>query len=110
MRAEGLERLVVYSDVEHGGNFEYLVGYYTRFEEGLLVIQADGTMSLVLGNENLNKAGKARVQAAAVHVPVFSLPNQPVRRPKRCGSSLRQLVWKRADAPVWPGGSCSPAL
>lgn len=88
MRAEGLERLVVYSDVEHGGNFEYLVGYYTRFEEGLLVIQADGTMSLVLGNENLNKAGKARVQAAAVHVPVFSLPNQPCETPKTLREQL----------------------
>lgn len=88
MRAEGLERLVVYSDVEHSGNFEYLVGYYTRFEEGLLVIRADGTMSLVLGNENLNKAGKARVQAAAVHVPVFSLPNQPCETPKTLREQL----------------------
>lgn len=77
MRRRSLNQLVVYCDVEHGGNFSYLVGFFTRFEEALLVIDADGTMSLVLGNENLNKASKARVAAGAVHAPVFSLPNQP---------------------------------
>lgn len=77
MAGAGLEQLVIYGDVEHGGNFEYLVGYYTRFEEGLLVIRADGEMTLVLGNENLNKASKSRVPAKSVHVPMFSLPNQP---------------------------------
>ena len=54
MRKMGIEQLVVYGDVEHGGNFEYLVGYFTRFEEALLVIRVDGQMNLVLGNENLN--------------------------------------------------------
>ncbi len=85
MRKRGIEQLAVYGDVEHGGNFEYLVGYFTRFEEALLVIKADGQMSLVLGNENLNKAGKARIQADCVHVPMFSLPNQPceVEKPLR---------------------------
>lgn len=77
MKARGLEQLVIYGDVEHGGNFEYLVGYFTRFEEALLVIRDDGRMNLVLGNENLNKASKARIQAGSVHVPLFSLPNQP---------------------------------
>lgn len=77
MAKAGLEQLVIYGDVEHGGNFEYLVGYYTRFEEGLLVIRADGEMTLVLGNENLNKASKSRVPVKSVHVPMFSLPNQP---------------------------------
>lgn len=78
MRERSLDQLVVYCDVEHGGNFSYLVGFFTRFEEALLVIDADGAMRLVLGNENLSKAGKARVAAqVAVHAPVFSLPNQP---------------------------------
>lgn len=82
MKERGLEQLVIYGDVEHGGNFEYLVGYFTRFEEALLVLNADGAMTLVLGNENLNKVSKARIAADSVHVSLFSLPNQPDRNDK----------------------------
>lgn len=88
MQERGLDQLVIYGDVEHGGNFEYLVGYFTRFEEALLVLNADGKATLVLGNENLNKASKARIEAAAVHVSLFSLPNQPNRSDK----TLKQLL------------------
>ena len=88
MKARGLDQLIVYGDVEHGGNFEYLVGYFTRFEEALLVLNANGKATLVLGNENLNKAAKTRIEAAAVHVSLFSLPNQPHRHDK----SLRTLL------------------
>lgn len=77
MRARRLDQLVVYDDVEHAGNFAYLAGFFTRFEEGLLVIDADGPACFVLGNENLNKAGKARIHARATHAPMLSLPNQP---------------------------------
>lgn len=87
MKQRGLEQLVIYGDVEHCGNFEYLVGYFTRFEESLLVINADGEMTLILGNENLNKASKARIKANAVHVSQFSLPNQPGRTDK----SIKEL-------------------
>ena len=78
-----LDQLVIYCDVEHAGNFTYLAGFFTRFEEGLLVVDASGSMCFVLGNENFNKAGKARLDARAVLAPVFSLPNQPdtVRKP-----------------------------
>ena len=88
MRRRGLDQLIVYGDVEHRGNFEYLAGYFTRFEEALLVIQASGEMTRVLGNENLNKASKARIEAGAVHVSLFSLPNQPNREDK----TLRELL------------------
>lgn len=88
MRQAKLDQLVIYGDVEHGGNFEYLVGFYTRFEEGLLIIKADGKMSLVLGNENQNKASKACVEAGCVHVPLFSLPNQPGRDDKPLAALL----------------------
>ena len=55
MKARGLDQLIVYGDVEHGGNFEYLVGYFTRFEEALLVLNANGKATLVLGNEDVYK-------------------------------------------------------
>lgn len=97
MRARSLDQLVVYCDVEHSGNFNYLVGLFTRFEEALLVIDADGTMNLVLGNENLNKASKARVSAGSTCAPVFSLPNQP-------DSVGRPLVDLLRDAGIKSGG------
>lgn len=88
MKQRGLDQLVIYCDVEHGGNFAYLVGFFTRFEESLLVINADGQMTLVLGNENLNKVTKARIEAKAVHLSQFSLPNQPNRSDK----SIKDLL------------------
>lgn len=88
MKSRGLDQLIIYGDVEHGSNFEYLVGYFTRFEEALMVLNQDGKMTLVLGNENLNKASKARLEAEAMHVSLFSLPNQPNRSDK----TLRELL------------------
>lgn len=79
MKRRGLRQLLVYGDSEHGGNFEYLVGYFPRFEEALLLIKDTGEVSLILGNENLNKAGKARIENTPIHVSLFSLPHQPNR-------------------------------
>jgi len=78
MQQEGYDVLVIYADLEHGSNWEYLTGFLPRFEESLLVLWADGTSQLVLGNENLNKSGKALIENKPVHMPHFSLPNQPM--------------------------------
>lgn len=78
MQDEKLEALVIYADLEHGGNFEYLTGFVPRFEEAVLVLHRNGSAYMVLGNENLNKAEKARITAVPVHMPHFSLPNQPM--------------------------------
>lgn len=88
MRQHNLDQLVIYDDVEHANNFMYLTGFFTRFEEALLILNQDGTAVLALGNENLNKCGKARLEADPVHVSLFSLPNQPNR--KDC--TLKQLL------------------
>lgn len=82
MNEKQLDKMVVYCDMEHGGNFSYLVGYYTRFEEALLILDKNGEMVLMLGNENLNKYSKARFDCRPVHVSLFSLPNQPNRNDK----------------------------
>lgn len=112
MESMGIEQLVVYGDVEHGDNFEYLVGFFPRFEEGLLVIDGSGSMSIVLGNENLNKSSKARISMdSTVHVSLFSLPNQPQRDDKtlvelledagiRRGVSTGLVGWKMFTSPV----------
>ena len=79
MAKKGLDSLIVFADLEHGNNFEYLVGFLPRFEEALLILHADGEAYLVLGNENLNKASKSRIPAKAVLASYFSLPNQPMQ-------------------------------
>lgn len=90
MAKAGLDTLVIYDDLEHLGNFEYLTGFATRFEEGLLVLQASGEATLVLGNENLKMASHSRIPAKLVHTPLFSLPNQPMAGDRPLAEVLRE--------------------
>ncbi len=70
--------IVIYGDREHGGNFAYLTGFEPRFEEAVLVLYQDGRACLMLGNENMKMCPHSMLSAVAVHVPYFSLPNQPM--------------------------------
>lgn len=79
MKESALSSLIIYADKEHGSNFEYLVGFIPRFEEALLVLNQDGSSTLILGNENFNKLKHARIQATGKKCPLFSLPNQPMK-------------------------------
>lgn len=88
MQKDGFDAVVVYADLEHGSNFEYLCGFLPRFEEALLILHANGKAFMVLGNENLNKAGKARIEAVPIHMPPFSLPNQPMQTEKSVAQIL----------------------
>lgn len=78
MKKRNFDALIIYCDLEHGSNFEYLTGFLTRFEESLLVLHQDGSAYLLLGNENIKMANYSRIQADMIHVPYFSLPNQPM--------------------------------
>ncbi|MDO4322497.1 MAG: M24 family metallopeptidase [Lachnospiraceae bacterium] len=78
MQKEKLDFLFIYADREHGGNFGYLTGFEPRFEEAVLVLHVNGKAYLLLGNENLKMVKYSRIEAEAVHVPHFSLPNQPM--------------------------------
>ena len=93
MKENDLDSIVVWADLEHGNNFEYLVGFLPRFEEALLVLHKDGIAEIVLGNENLNKASKSRIPVTPVHMPHFSLPNQPMKT--EIDSSLRLMMASR---------------
>lgn len=77
IRQAGLSHLVIYADKEHGANFEYLAGFIPRFEEALLVVSADGDLNYIMGNENLKLVPHARNPGKCLHMPLFSLPNQP---------------------------------
>lgn len=78
MEQWGLEVLCIYADREHGGNFGYLTGFEPRFEEAVLVLHRDGKAFLLLGNESLRMGDYCRIQNTVIHVPHFSLPNQPM--------------------------------
>ncbi|MDT2660255.1 M24 family metallopeptidase [Enterococcus hulanensis] len=96
MQADNFDAVVIYADLEHGGNFEYFTGFVPRFEEALLVIHQSGDAYLVLGNENLNKVPFARIAATAVHLPHFSLPNQPMETALSVPAILKQTKLEQA--------------
>ncbi|MBX8936945.1 Xaa-Pro peptidase family protein [Enterococcus gilvus] len=96
MQADNFDAVVIYADLEHGGNFEYFTGFVPRFEEALLVIHQSGEAYLVLGNENLNKVPFARIAATAVHLPHFSLPNQPMETTLSVSAILKQTKLEQA--------------
>ena len=73
MAREGYATLIIYGDVEHSGNFEYLTGFMTRFEEGLLVLHADGRAALLVGNENIKLARHCRIPAQVLHLSLIHI-------------------------------------
>ena len=97
MQKDGFDAVVVYADLEHGSNFEYLCGFLPRFEVALLNLHANGKAFMVLGNENLNKAGKARIEAVPIHMPHFSLPNQPMQTEKSVAQILASCELEDAE-------------
>ncbi len=97
MHRKHLDKLLVYCDVEHSGNFSYLIGFYTRFEEAVLILDKGGEMVLMLGNENLNKCSKARFPCRPIHVSLFSLPNQPNRTDKSFAELLSEAGLRKGQ-------------
>lgn len=82
MEDQNLDVLLIYADREHGSNYAYLTGFEPRFEESVLVLHKNGTCFLMLGNENLKMRDYSFIEATSVHVPHFSLPNQPMETEK----------------------------
>ncbi len=93
MAASGLHAAVIYGDREHGTNFGYFTGFEPRFEEGCLVVHQNGTAYALLGNENLKMHQFSRIPVTPIHVPWFSLPNQPMTgaKPLRESFAMAEL-------------------
>ncbi|WP_176393757.1 M24 family metallopeptidase [Yersinia vastinensis] len=96
MAYANIDYLLIYADKEHGGNFEYLAGFIPRFEETAMVVHASGEIYLLLGNENLKLSQYARVKNTAIHVPYFSLPNQPMDTTKTMAELLAETGIRQA--------------
>lgn len=91
MKEKQLSSLIIYADKEHGSNFEYLVGFIPRFEEALLILNQNGESTLLLGNENFNKAKYSRISSDNKCVPLFSLPNQPMGNVNELQEALAKI-------------------
>jgi Xaa-Pro aminopeptidase len=78
MKQHQIAHLIIYADKEHGSNFEYLAGFIPRFEEALLVVNQQGELAYIMGNENLKLVPFARNPGRCLHAALFSLPNQPM--------------------------------
>lgn len=89
MEKAGLDAVLIYADREHGGNFGYMTGFEPRFEEACLAVHADGRAWVMLGNECLKMHQYSRIPVNYVHVPYFSLPNQPMEGEMTMADSLR---------------------
>ena len=89
MQSAGLDAVLLYADREHGGNFGYITGFEPRFEEACLVVHANGSAWVMLGNECLKMHQYSRIPVKPVHVPYFSLPNQPMEGEMTMADCLR---------------------
>lgn len=89
IQTAGLDAVLIYADREHGGNFGYIAGFEPRFEEACLVVHADSRAWVLLGNECLKMHAYSRIAVTPVHVPYFSLPNQPMDGEQTMADCLR---------------------
>ncbi|MCI8821292.1 MAG: M24 family metallopeptidase [Lachnospiraceae bacterium] len=90
MEQRKYEYLILYGDREHFSNFEYLVGFEPRFEEGILILSADGTAALLLGNECFVMCRNSRLKAKGILYQALSLPGQPIDQLRDLGEILAE--------------------
>lgn len=86
----GLTHVVIYGDREHFASIEYFTRYDCRFEEALFILDEDGEMSLLVGNEGM---GFSQIVPYPVHRYLyqnFSLQGQPRDQSEILGKILNR--------------------
>lgn len=73
---ENADAIVIYRDREHKGNIMYFLGFDPRFEEALLIVDAEGPPRLIVGNEGMGASYKARPEIERLLCQSFSLMGQ----------------------------------
>ncbi len=90
-RALGYSHLLVYGDREHYANLLWATGFDPRFEEALLLLPAEGTPLLLVGNECIGYLRISALYTAGLLrgevYPPFSLMDQP----RNHGRTLREI-------------------
>lgn len=97
MKSKDLDYILVYADREHYGNFDYLAGFGPRFEEAVLVLDKEGKMQLLLGNECLSMYKYSRIPAEGILYQTLSLPNQPMDDHRLIEDILEEIGIKDSD-------------
>ena len=77
MRADSLSHAVVTADREHFANIDYLIGFEPRFEQALMIVDVQGPLTLLVGNENLSYSNVSPIEMRRVLYQNFSLQGQP---------------------------------
>lgn len=99
LAAEKCDFVVVYGDREHFANIEYFSGYDPRYEEALLVLDADGRATLVVGGEGWGYSFKVPITVNRVLYPNFS-PQGQSREGMRSLSDIFRDCGIRYDSKV----------
>lgn len=97
MNKKGLNKLFLYADKEHCGNFEYVCGYDPRYEEAALIIEDTGKCTVILGNECIPLNRLSKVDMESYLCQLFSLPNQPMDKENDLGRTLKDIGIKIGD-------------
>ena len=91
MERDGLSHVLVHADREHFANMAYLIGFEPRFEESLLIVDARGACSLLLGNECMSYSFISPVPMTRILYQNFSLQGQPRGSLRRLREILRDV-------------------
>lgn len=90
MAEQGIDALVVYADREHPASISWLTGFDPRFEEALFVLPADGTPTIITGNESLSMVADRDLGITGVLCQSLSLPGQDRSQRRRVSDALRE--------------------
>jgi hypothetical protein len=88
MEARGIDALLVYADREHPASISWLTGFDPRFEEALLVLPANGTPTIIAGNESLSMVADRGLGLNGVLCQSFSLAGQDRSKQRRLSNAL----------------------
>ncbi len=91
IRKKNLTHMVIYGDREHFSNVEYFTRYDCRFEETLLVVDAQGACSILAGNEGMGYSQVIPIEIRRYLYQNFSLQGQPRDRLESLTDILRKI-------------------
>ena len=73
MQERGLDQLVIYGDVEHGGNFEYLVGYCVQ--KGHKSMRYIEKIAASWAEAGITSVKQAKLETANHNMTIYSVMN-----------------------------------
>ena len=91
LRSRRLTHAIIYGDREHFANIEYFTGYDPRFEEALLIIDKEGKITIIVGNEGWSYSFRIPYEINRILYQNFSLQGQPREKLKPLSKVLSEV-------------------